>query len=76
MVDIIIHHGGRVQHNPGLTYIGGLTDEVKNYDIDFLSVWKIEAFVREVGYVNDIHYWYKLDDNDIDELGKSLTNDE
>jgi hypothetical protein len=75
MVDIIIHHDGKVQHNPGLTYIGGLMDEIKNYDIDFLSVWEIEDVVRDLRYVNDLHYWHKLDDNDIDELGKPLTND-
>jgi hypothetical protein len=75
MVDIIIHHNRRVQHNPGLTYIGGFTDEIKNYDTDFLSMWEIEDVVRDLGYVNDLHYWYMLDDNDIDELGKPLTND-
>lgn len=39
---------------------------------------EIENVVKDLGYVNDLHYWYKLDDNDIDidELGKPLTNDE
>jgi hypothetical protein len=65
-----------VQHNPGLTYIGGLTAEVKYYDVDYLSVWEIEDFVRDLGYVNDLSYWYKLDGNDMEELGNLLTNDE
>jgi hypothetical protein len=25
--------------------------------------------------VNDLRYWYKLDDNDMEELWKPLTND-
>jgi len=65
-IDVIIHHGGTMQHNLGLGYIGGLTDEIKDYDIDFLSEWKIEDVVRDLGYVNDLRYWYKLDDNDMD----------
>jgi hypothetical protein len=60
MVDIIIHHDGKVQHNPRLTYIGGLMDEIKNYDTDFLSVWEIEDVVKDLGYVNDLHYWHKF----------------
>jgi hypothetical protein len=65
-----------MQHNPGLTYIRGLMDEIKDYDTDFLSMWEIDDVVRDLEYVNDLRYWYKLDDNDIDELGKPLTNDE
>jgi hypothetical protein len=76
MVGITIHHGGVVQHNPGLTYVGGMTDFIEKYDIDFLSVWEIEDLVRDLGYVNDLRYWYKIDDSDMDELGKPLTNDE
>jgi hypothetical protein len=75
-VDVIVHHGGTMQHNPGLTYIRGLMDEIKDYDTDFLSMWEIDDVVRDLEYVNDLRYWYKLDDNDIDELGKPLTNDE
>jgi hypothetical protein len=37
---------------------------------------EVEDLVRGLGYVNDLRYWYKLDDNDMDTLGKSLTNDE
>jgi hypothetical protein len=55
-LDITIHHGGIAQHNPGLQYVGGLMDEIKNYDVDFLSVWKIEDVVRDLGYVNDLRY--------------------
>jgi hypothetical protein len=76
IIDITIHHGGVVQHNPSLQYVGGLTDEIKNYDVDFLLVWEIEDVVRDLGYVNDLIYWYKMDDNDVEELGKPLTNDE
>jgi len=76
LLDITIHHGGVVQHNPGLQYVGGLKDEIKNYDVDFLSAWKIEDVVRDLGYVNDLRYWFKMDDNDVEELGKPLTNDE
>jgi len=65
-VDVTIHHGGIVQHNPGLMYVGGMTDEIKDYDTDFLSVWEIEDLVRDLGYVNDLRYWYKMDDNDMD----------
>jgi hypothetical protein len=75
-VDVIIHYGGRVQHNLGFTYVGGLIDEVKDYDVDYLSVWEIEDLVRDLGYVNDLRYWSKLDDNDMEKLGKPLTNDE
>jgi hypothetical protein len=42
----------------------------------FLSVSEIEALVRDLGYVNDLRYWCKIGDSDMDELGKSLTNDE
>jgi len=76
LLDITIHHGGVVQHNPGLQYVGGLTDEIKNYDVDFLSAWEIEDIVRDLGYVNDLKYWFKMDGNDVEELGKPLTNDE
>jgi hypothetical protein len=62
--------------NPGLQYVGGLKDEIKNYDIDFLSAWEIEDVVRDLEYVNDLRYWFKMDDNDVEELGKPLTNDE
>lgn len=65
-----------MQHNLGLAYIGRLTDEIKDYDTNFLSVWEIEDIVRDLGYVNDLRYWYKLDYNDMEELGKPLTNDE
>jgi hypothetical protein len=76
LLDITIHHGGVVQHNPNLQYVGGLKDEIKNYDIDFLSAWENEDVVRDLGYVNDLRYWFKMDDNDVEELGKPLTNDE
>jgi len=76
LLDMTIHHGGVVQHNPSLQYVGGLKDEIKNYDIDFLLAWEIEDVVRDLGYVNDLRYWFKMDDNDMEELGKPLTNDE
>jgi hypothetical protein len=76
LLDMTIHHGGVVQHNPSLQYVGGLKDEIKNYDIDFLLAWEIEDVVRDLGYVNDLRYWFKMDDNDVEELGKPLTNDE
>jgi hypothetical protein len=60
----ICHAGGVLQHNPSLQYVGGLTDEIKNYNVDLFSVWKIEDVVRDLGYVNDLRYWYKMDDND------------
>jgi hypothetical protein len=75
LVDVIIHHGGIVQRNL-FVYVGGHTDEVREYDVDFLSVWELEDLVMDLRYVNDLRYWYKLGDNDMDELVKSLTNDE
>jgi len=68
-VDVTIHH------NLGLIYVGGMADEIKDYDTDFLLVWEIEDLVWDLEYVNDLRYWYKMDDNDMDELGKPLTND-
>jgi hypothetical protein len=55
-VDVTIHYGGIVQHNPGLMYVRGMTDEIKDYDTDFLSVWEIEDLVRDLEYVNDLRY--------------------
>jgi hypothetical protein len=36
----------------------------------------MEDLVKDLGYVNDLRYWYKMGDNDMDELGQSLKNDE
>jgi hypothetical protein len=74
LVDATIHHGGIVQHNP-FVYVGVYRDEFRSYDIDFLFVWEVEDLVRDLEYVNDLRYWYKLDDNDMEELWKPLTND-
>lgn len=30
---------------------------------------------RHIGYLNDLTYWYNMDDNDMKEVGKPLTND-
>jgi hypothetical protein len=43
--------------------------------VDFLSAWVAEDIVRDLGYVNDLTYCYKMDDNDMKEVGKPLTND-
>jgi hypothetical protein len=56
MVDITVHRGGVVQHYPGPMYVGGTTDFIKKYDIDFLSVWEVDDLVRDLGYVNDLRY--------------------
>jgi hypothetical protein len=37
LVDVTIHYGGIVQHNPFVD-VGGYGDEVQSYNIDFLSV--------------------------------------
>jgi hypothetical protein len=74
LVDVTIHHGGQVQHNP-FQYIGGYEDFIRSYDVDFFSVWEVEDLVRDLGYLNDLAYWYKMDDGDIEEPGKPLRND-
>ncbi|GLT53515.1 hypothetical protein SLA2020_267810 [Shorea laevis] len=74
LVDVTIHHGGRVQQNP-FQYIGRFEDFIKSYDVDFFSVWEVEDLVRDLGYINDLAYWYKMDDGDIEEPGKPLRND-
>jgi hypothetical protein len=51
-IDVSIHHSGIMQHNHRLTYVGGMTDEIKDYDTNFLLVWEIEDLVRDLGYVN------------------------
>jgi hypothetical protein len=56
LVDVTIHHGGIVLHNPELMYVGGMTDEIKDYDTDFLLVCEIEDLVRDLEYVNDLRY--------------------
>jgi hypothetical protein len=55
LVDVIIHHGGIVQHNP-FVYLGGYRDDVRSYDVDFLSMWEVEGLVRDLGYANDLRY--------------------
>jgi hypothetical protein len=37
-----------VHHNP-FSYVDGDIHEVKQYDIDYISIWKIK--------VNEIRYW-------------------
>jgi hypothetical protein len=61
-LNIIIHHGGIVRHNP-FTYIDGDIHEVNGYDVDYLSLWEIKELVRDLGYVNDIKCWYNISDN-------------
>ncbi|GLT53746.1 hypothetical protein SLA2020_269970 [Shorea laevis] len=74
LVDITIHHDGQVQHNP-FQYIGGSTDVIRQYDVEFFSVWEVEELVKDLGYLNDLAYWCKFDDGDIEELVKLLGND-
>lgn len=37
LVNVTIHHGGAVQHNP-FKHIGGQVDEVKQYDVNYQFV--------------------------------------
>ncbi|XP_035845219.1 uncharacterized protein LOC118491500 [Helianthus annuus] len=70
-----IHHGGRLTHPPGRTYVGGRINYVDLIDIDLFSVHEVSLMINELGYsVNDhIIYHYlnpKKDmDNGIEELG-------
>jgi hypothetical protein len=61
-INITIHHGGIVRHNP-FTYIGGDIQQVNGYDVDYLSLWEIKELVRDLGYVNDIKCWYNISDH-------------
>jgi hypothetical protein len=49
LLDITIHHGGVVQHNLGLQYVGGLTDEIKNYVVDSFRRGKLRTLLGILG---------------------------
>jgi hypothetical protein len=67
LINIIIHHGGIVHHDP-FSYVGGDIHEIKQYDIDYISTWEIKKLVHDLGYVNKIRCWYNVCDNHQDVL--------
>ena len=66
LLDMVFHYGGRWEFNPKLSYVGGESDVVENFDIDFLSYPHImKKYHVYLGYLN-VKKIYAL------KLGKSL----
>jgi hypothetical protein len=52
LIDMDVHRCRRVEHNP-FECVGGKTDLVREYDMDYFSVWEVEELVKDLGYINN-----------------------
>ena len=59
-VNLIIHHS-RKWENPGnMVYVDGEVLHMKNVDIDFLSMFELQGYTKDIGYKNAMLMWFKI----------------
>jgi hypothetical protein len=52
LIDMVVHRCGRVEHYP-FEYVGAKIDLVREYDMDYFSVWEVKELVKDLGYINN-----------------------
>lgn len=63
-IKLEIHHGGRLQLSPTITYIGGRTTVYEDFDPDYITTTDITKYIKENGHYKYLNIWYKFQDED------------
>ena len=58
--NLSIHHGGHWESADNMVYIGGEVVHMKNVDIDYLSVFELQGYAKDLGYRNSMLIWFKI----------------
>ena len=75
-IRMVFHHQGRFTRDPNnkLQYVDGLVERMPRLDIDYINLFDIQNFFKDMGY--DMYKncrWLKLDSKDLD-IGLRLLN--
>ena len=62
-IDCFIYYGGVLEYTPSKGYVGGVCDELKGFDVDYLSVTHLRSHVKYKGFSEPERFLYKLRDD-------------
>ena len=65
-VTVRFHHGGYFTDPPNSVYIGGVVDEINEFDIDRASFFEFKDYVMELGYPVNSSMFFKVPGLDFD----------
>ena len=65
-VTIQFHHGGYFTNPPNSVYIGGVVDEIVDFDINKASFFEFRDYVIELGYPANSSMYFKVPGLDFD----------
>ena len=59
-VNLVIHHGGKWQSMDTMVYKGGEVTYYDNIDIDYLSMFEMLGYTKELRYKDGGQMWFKI----------------
>ena len=79
IITCIIYYGGVLQSTPSMGYVGGVCEELKQFDVDYLSVTHLCSHVKSSGFNEPERFLYKFRDDPFENtkvllVDKDVTN--